>query len=207
MFGVTCWNTSTNDNQCHVNIEIKNPPGATHINGTSKSPLLDVAVQVARKATLIVLCVGIDWSIEREGRDRVHIGLPVEQMRLANAILSDAELRKRTVVVLTNGGQLSVDIVKQWAPAVIEAFYPGQTGGQAVAEAIFGDINAFGKLCYTVYKSDYVSHIPKDDMGKFSTSTLGPSPRCQNGPMNKHSKRLSTSPRTRSGAVVYSCAV
>ena len=77
----------------------------------------------------MVLYLGIDGSVEGEGKDRTPespagVGLPPAQMALAKAVLAACPTKK-VVVVLINGGQLSTDWLSANAPAIVEAWYPG----------------------------------------------------------------------------------
>jgi len=68
------------------------------------------------------------------------------------------------VVVLINGGSVSIEWVKNNIPAIIEAGYPGENGAQAIAEILFGDYNPGGKLTVTVYPGNYVNQVPMTNM-------------------------------------------
>jgi beta-glucosidase len=97
---------------------------------------------VAANADVALVCVGFDPSTESEGSDR-SFRLPAGQDELVRQISS---VNKNTIVVITSGG--SVDMT-QWIeriPAVIEAWYPGQEGGAALAEILFGESSPSGKL-------------------------------------------------------------
>jgi beta-glucosidase len=97
---------------------------------------------VAAKADIAIVCVGFDPSTESEGSDRTF-RLPAGQDELIRQI---ASVNKNTIVVITSGG--SVDMT-QWidqVPGVIEAWYPGQEGGTALAQVLFGEYSPSGKL-------------------------------------------------------------
>lgn len=97
---------------------------------------------IAAKADVAIVCVGFDPSSESEGSDR-SFGLPAGQDELIRQISS---VNKNTIVVITSGG--SVDMT-QWIdriPGVIEAWYPGQEGGTALAQILFGEYSPSGKL-------------------------------------------------------------
>jgi len=97
---------------------------------------------VAAKADVAIVCVGFDPSTESEDSDRTF-RLPAGQDELVRQIGS---VNKNTIVVITSGG--SVDMT-QWidrVPGVIEAWYPGQEGGTALAQILFGEYSPSGKL-------------------------------------------------------------
>jgi beta-glucosidase len=97
---------------------------------------------LAAKADAVVICVGFDAKTESEGSDR-PFQLPGGQDELIKQI---SAVNKNTIVVLTAGG--NVDMT-QWidkVPAVLHAWYPGQEGGRALAEILFGDYSPSGKL-------------------------------------------------------------
>jgi beta-glucosidase len=119
------------------------------------------AVAVAEHADEIVLVIGGTAATSREGwdehhlGDRVSLGLVAEQDELAAAVLA---LGKPVVVVLINGAPLSIPEVAARANAVLEAWYPGQEGGTAVADILFGDANPGGKLPLTIARD--VGQLP-----------------------------------------------
>jgi uncharacterized cupredoxin-like copper-binding protein len=98
-----------------------------------------------------------------EGHDREHISLADDQMAFAHQVIATAA-GKPTVVVMINGGVISIDSLKDAAPAIINAWMPGAHGAGAVAEALFGDVNPGGKMPVTMYPSDYVYKVSMLDM-------------------------------------------
>ena len=108
------------------------------------------AVETARQADVVILCLGTNGKVEAEGRDRRDIGLPPIQEQLLQAV---CKANSKTVLVLLNAGPLSVRWAKDNVPAILEAWYPGEEGGTAIADVLFGDYNPGGKLPYTVYDS------------------------------------------------------
>jgi beta-glucosidase len=115
------------------------------------------AVEVAKGADEIVLAIGSSSAVSREGwdkathlGDRADIGLIAQQNELAQAIFA---LGKPVVVVLINGAPLSIPEVADKANALLEAWYPGQEGGTALADILFGDANPGGKLPLTIARS------------------------------------------------------
>jgi beta-glucosidase len=119
------------------------------------------AVTVAQGADEIVLAIGTNGATSREGwapnhlGDRANIGLIAQQDELARALFA---LGKPVVVVLINGPPVSIPEVADKANALLEAWYPGQEGGTALADILFGDANPGGKLPVTVARS--VGQLP-----------------------------------------------
>jgi beta-glucosidase len=121
-----------------------------------------------QKADLIVAVLGLAGELEGEempihiegfaGGDRTSIDLPRAQQELLEKLVASG---KPVVLVLMNGSALSVNWADQHVPAIVEAWYPGEEGGTAVAEALAGDFSPSGKLPLTFYKS--VDQIPPFD--------------------------------------------
>ena len=108
------------------------------------------AVAAAKQADVAIVYVGTTMDIEWEGRDRNALGLPGDQEELVEQVVA---ANPRTVVVLMNGGPLTIPWIKEHAPAVIEAWWCGEEGGNAIADVIFGTVNPAGRLPLTVYAS------------------------------------------------------
>lgn len=125
-------------------------------NADENRTRIAAAVQTARAADEIVLVIGGNSATSREGWDKSHLGdranlgLIAQQDELARAMF---ELGKPVIVVLINGAPLSIPEVAARANAMLEAWYPGQEGGTAVADILFGDANPGGKLPVTVARS------------------------------------------------------
>jgi len=130
------------------------------IAGTSGNDIA-AAVALAKKADVVVLAMGIDQSQEAEGRDRINTTLPGEQAALVQAI---AALGKPTVMVLLNGGTLSLGPLKGAVPAILAASYGGEMGALALADVLFGRYNPSAKLAATWYPPDFVSQLPLTEM-------------------------------------------
>jgi len=128
-------------------------------------PLRDQALEVAKKADVVVAFVGLSPSLEGEempvhlegfsGGDRTKINLPQLQEDLLQAL---AATGKPLVVVLMNGSALAVPWAKEHAAALLEAWYPGEEGGAAIAETLAGDNDPSGRLPITFYNS--VDQLP-----------------------------------------------
>jgi beta-glucosidase len=105
--------------------------------------LLKDAIQAATISDVAVVFAGLSSLIEGEGLDRKDMNLPRGQDELIEAVSS---ANKNTIVVLTGGSPVDM---KRWidkVPALIEAWYPGQEGGSALADILFGEVNPSGKL-------------------------------------------------------------
>jgi beta-glucosidase len=124
----------------------------------NKEEELSKAVDAARKADVALIYVGTTLAIEVEGRDRTSLGLPGNQEELVKAVLA---VNPRTIVVEMNAGPLTIPEIKEKAPAILEAWWLGEEGGNAIADVIFGNVNPGGKLPLTVYASE--SQVPPVD--------------------------------------------
>lgn len=126
------------------------------------------ALEIARKADAIVMCMGISARLEGEemdvdvegfkGGDRTRLDLPDAQQALIKEICA---LGKPVVLVLLNGSALAINWEKEYVPAIVEAWYPGQAAGPALADVLLGDYNPGGRLPVTFYKS--VNDLPAFD--------------------------------------------
>ncbi len=118
------------------------------------------ALAAARQADAVVLVLGLSPRLEGEemrvpvegfeGGDRIQLGLPRLQEELLKKL---AALGKPLVLVLLNGSALAVTWARDHIPAIVEVWYPGQAGGTALADVLFGDYNPAGRLPVTFYKS------------------------------------------------------
>lgn len=116
--------------------------------------------ELCNQVDVIVAVVGLNPMMENEegvdgSGDRVTLDLPAGQQSLLEMVHTSG---KPYVVVLLNGSALAVNWAAEHAPAILEAWYPGEAGGTAIAEAIFGDYTPGGRLPVTVYTS--VEHLP-----------------------------------------------
>ncbi|WP_327731394.1 glycoside hydrolase family 3 C-terminal domain-containing protein [Streptomyces sp. NBC_00487] len=109
--------------------------------------LHDEAVTLAGRAETAVLVVGLREADESEGFDRKHIQLPADQVELVRAV---AQLARRTVIVLLNGGVVSLEDWHDDVDAVVKAWLPGQAGGGAIADVLTGRVNPSGRLAETI---------------------------------------------------------
>jgi beta-glucosidase len=131
---------------------------------TTGSPYAE-ALDAAKQADAVVLFLGISSQLEGEemnvtepgfaGGDRTDINLPARQQALLEAV---AATGKPVVLVLLSGSALAVNWADQNVPAIVQAWYPGEEGGAALADVLFGDYNPAGRLPVTFYKS--VEQLP-----------------------------------------------
>jgi beta-glucosidase len=119
-----------------------------------------IALKAAQEADVIVFVAGLTARFEGEamsvkapgfaGGDRTTLDLPAPQQKLLERLHATG---KPVVLVLMNGSALSVNWAEANLPAIVEAWYPGGEGGQAVAELLAGDFSPAGRLPVTFYKS------------------------------------------------------
>ncbi|MHB0935886.1 MAG: glycoside hydrolase family 3 N-terminal domain-containing protein [Armatimonadota bacterium] len=136
--------------------------------GTSTDGFAE-AVEAARAADAAIVCIGetshalggTGWGIDTgsatcgEGYDRTELSPSGMQEALVRAVV---ETGKPVIVVLLNGRPISSEWIAEHVPAILEAWYPGEEGGHALADILFGSVNPSGKLTITVPRS--AGHIP-----------------------------------------------
>ncbi len=128
-----------------IRIEFKEPNGNAHIQliwkvSTQEEKKWNEAIEIAKKSDLVIFTAGIE---EGEFRDRSSLALPGNQEKVLKKILSAG----KPVVVLLVGG--SAITMKDWLPktkALIDCWYPGEKGGEAIAAVLFGEANPAGRL-------------------------------------------------------------
>jgi len=126
---------------------------------------IEEALNAARQADVAIVVLGISAALEGEemtvstegfrGGDRTDISLPKGQEALLRAVNATG---KPVVLVLLNGSALAVNWANDHVPAILDAWYPGEEGGTAIADVLFGDYNPGGRLPVTFYKS--VDQLP-----------------------------------------------
>jgi len=115
---------------------------------------------IVKQADAVVLVLGLSPRLEGEemrvpvegfkGGDRIDMGIPKAQQELMQKVVASG---KPVVLVLLNGSAVAVNWAKEHVPAIVELWYPGQAGGTALADVLFGDYNPGGRLPVTFYKS------------------------------------------------------
>ncbi len=123
---------------------------------------LERAIKAAREAEATILFLGLSPRLEGEemnvpvpgfkGGDCLTLDLPANQEKLLEEV-ARAAAPKPVVLVLLNGSPLAVNRAVELVPAIVEAWYPGQAAGAAIADVLFGDYNPAGRLPVTFYKS------------------------------------------------------
>ena len=151
-----------------IRLEYLHKTGSAGIDLTWQAPaavLRNQAVEAAKQSEVTIAFVGLSPALEGEempvklagfsGGDRTSIDLPQAQQDLLSAL---AATGKPLIVVLQNGSALAVNWAQKNANAVLEAWYPGEEGGTAIAETLAGDNNPAGRLPLTFYSS--LSQVP-----------------------------------------------
>jgi beta-glucosidase len=133
-----------------------------------KDNLEEEAIKIAKEADVVIMCMGLSPLLEGEemkvevagfsGGDRLDVKLPVAQTNLMKKIKA---LGKPMVLVMLNGSAIGINWENDNIPAILEAWYPGQAGGTAIADVLFGDYNPSGRLPLTFYKD--IADIPAFD--------------------------------------------
>jgi beta-glucosidase len=143
------------------------------ISGTDRSGFA-AAVEIAERADVAIVAVGERSGLLRgctsgEANDRADVGLPGVQAELIAAV---AATGTPTVVVLINGRPLALTNVEPHAGAILEAWLPGEEGGGAVADVLFGGVSPAGRLPVTLPRSSgqlplYYNHKPSGARSQF----------------------------------------
>lgn len=132
-----------------------------------KQDRLSEALIVAEHSDLVVLCVGLDETLEGEERDQGNgVGsgdkqdllLPEVQRELMEKLL---EQDTPVIVCLMAGSAIDISVAQEKAAAVLQAWYPGAGGGSGVADILFGNASPSGKLPVTFYYNEDLEHMPE----------------------------------------------
>lgn len=142
---------------------LPDPRNQTNVTAAAKARIeetdsIKAAAETARKADVAILFVGTTERIESEGRDRTSLSLPGRQEELIEAVYA---ANPKTAMVLLNAGPLTLPWAKSHLRAIVEAWWNGEEGGNAIADVIFGNYNPGGRLPLTVYASE--SQVPSQD--------------------------------------------
>lgn len=139
-------------------------PGCANVNCGSTDQFSSAA-QAAENADCVILVVGLDQTVEKEGLDRYDISLPGEQEALIEVVASAA--KKPIILVVMGGGCVDLSAAKanKNVGAILWTGYPGQSGGNAIARTLFGLNVPSGRLTQTFYPSSFVHEVSMFDMG------------------------------------------
>jgi beta-glucosidase len=139
-----------------VEFQQTGPEGSVEFNWIPPAPvLLAEAEKVAKDADVVIVCVGLNGSLEGEGHDRTAIELPETEENLVKSMIATG---KPVVVVLTSGSALAVNDAAEHAAAILSAWYGGEEAGSAIADTLAGTNNPAGRLPVTFYRS--TSQLP-----------------------------------------------
>jgi len=130
-------------------VSVSYEQGAGFIDAAD-SAAIGRAVELARKSDVAILFLGTNLQVEAEGRDRRDLNLPGAQQQLMEAVFA---ANPHTILVLMSAGPVAIGWAHDRLPAIIQAWYPGEAGGTAIARALFGLDNPGGHLPYTMYAS------------------------------------------------------
>nr|CAB3488426.1 unnamed protein product [Digitaria exilis] len=138
-------------------------PGCTNVGCSGNSLQLDAATKAAASADVTVLIVGADQSIERESFDRTSLLLPGQQTQLVSAVANASS--GPCILVIMSGGPFDISFAKSSdkIAAILWVGYPGEAGGGAIADVLFGYHNPSGRLPVTWYPESFTK-IPMTDM-------------------------------------------
>jgi beta-glucosidase len=112
-------------------------------NNNAEMKAIDATVS---SADVVIFIGGIDHSLDTESRDRSNMEFPLAQQELIKHVASK---NPKTIVVLINGSPLKLGGWIKDVPAILEAWYPGMEGGNAIGKILFGDVNPSGRLPFT----------------------------------------------------------
>lgn len=148
-------------------------------------PNIENALKISKESDLIIAAVGENIYLSGEGRDRKGIKLPGEQETFVKMLIATG---KPVVLVIFGGRPQVISEIEQDCAAVLQAWFPGEEAGNALADILLGNVNPSGKLCVTYpkstentelnYKNGYVDIIPQYPFGyglsytKFQYSNL-----------------------------------
>jgi beta-glucosidase len=143
--------------RAHFKNEIDEPVG------DSKSEL-SKALAIASQADVAIVCVGTTAAVEQEARDRTTLALTGDQEMLVESV---NKVNPKTIVVEMSAGPLVVPWIKTHVDGILQAWWPGEEGGHALADILFGLINPSGHLPHTVYSSEaQVPSVKEYDISK-----------------------------------------
>uniref|UniRef100_A0A0D9WA62 Fibronectin type III-like domain-containing protein n=1 Tax=Leersia perrieri TaxID=77586 RepID=A0A0D9WA62_9ORYZ len=147
-----------------ANVATVYQPGCTNVGCSGNSLQLSAATQAAASADVTVLVVGADQSVERESLDRTSLLLPGQQPQLVSAVANAS--RGPVILVIMSGGPFDISFAKSSnkISAILWVGYPGEAGGAALADILFGYHNPSGRLPVTWYPASFADKVTMTDM-------------------------------------------
>ncbi|KAL6653715.1 hypothetical protein ACP70R_008639 [Stipagrostis hirtigluma subsp. patula] len=138
--------------------------GCTDVACQGSQQPIAAAVDAARRADATIVVAGLDQKVEAEMLDRTSLLLPGRQAELISAVAKAS--KGPVILVLMSGGPIDIAFAQndRRIAGILWAGYPGQAGGQAIADVIFGQHNPGGKLPVTWYPQDYLQKVPMTNM-------------------------------------------
>ncbi|QHO44433.1 putative beta-D-xylosidase [Arachis hypogaea] len=169
--GIPCSSKSLYDGLGEFSKRISYAPGCHNVSCNSDDGFAE-ALETAKKADFVVIFAGLDMAQETEDHDRVSLILPGRQMDLVSTIA--AVSKSPVILVLTGGGPLDVSFAErnQQIGSILWVGYPGEAGGKALAEIIFGVVNPAGRLPVTWYPESF-TNVPMTDMSMRADPSRG----------------------------------
>ncbi|XP_027094957.1 probable beta-D-xylosidase 5 [Coffea arabica] len=163
--GIPCKYTTPLDafRQAYGNDNVYYAPGCPDVACRDYS-LVFPAVQASKKADAVIIVAGIDTSVEAESLDRENLLLPGYQYELIDQISRQSTTPIILVILSAGGVDISIAKNNSRVSAILWAGYPGEKGGQGIADVIHGKYNAAGRLPLTWFENDYVNQIPMTSM-------------------------------------------
>ncbi|CAK9176754.1 unnamed protein product [Ilex paraguariensis] len=145
-------------------------PGCVSV-GCADGSRIEAAAKVAAAADAVVVVVGLDQSIERESLDRVNLTLPGFQEELVMEVANATN--KSVVLVVMSASPIDISFAKNNSNigAILWVGYPGQAGGDAIAQVLFGDYNPGGRSPFTWYPQEYADQVSMTDMNMRANAT------------------------------------
>ncbi|XP_058771763.1 beta-xylosidase/alpha-L-arabinofuranosidase 1 [Vicia villosa] len=134
---------------------------------------IDDAAKIAASADATVIVVGANLAIEAESLDRINILLPGQQQQLVSEVASAS--KGPVILVIMSGGGMDVSFAKSndKITSILWVGYPGEAGGAAIADVIFGSYNPSGRLPMTWYPQSYVEKVPMTNMNMRADPATG----------------------------------
>ncbi|XP_040379316.1 beta-D-xylosidase 4 [Oryza brachyantha] len=156
-----------------ANVATVYQPGCTNVGCSGNSLQLSTATQAAASADVTVLVVGADQSVERESLDRTSLLLPGQQPQLVSAVANAS--RGPVILVVMSGGPFDISFAKSSdkISAILWVGYPGEAGGAALADILFGYHNPSGRLPVTWYPASFADKVSMTDMRMRPDSSTG----------------------------------